>query len=98
MKRGESQANRNKRRERLPAIARSEYPSQRILAVSPAGVGVVGDRDRQMVLAMFDLPEKHAHSVERLRLTLQLTPSEARKLAQTLTREAYAAAAGPAQA
>lgn len=51
-----------------------------------------------MVLAVFDLPAHHTHLAEDLRVAVQLTASEARKLARTLTQRSYAAAGGPTQA
>lgn len=72
--------------------------AQMVLAITAADVGVSVDQDRQMVLAMLDLPAQHTHLAEDLQVAIRLTASEARKLARTLTQKSYAAAAGPTQA
>jgi hypothetical protein len=43
---------------------------------------------RGLVVAMFDLPQSLTHLVEDLSLAVQLSPAEARQLAEMLTRKA----------
>lgn len=64
--------------------------AQRLLAVGAVGLRVGVDRDRQLVFAVLDLPSEDLHLMGNVQLKIQLTPSEARELAQTLVHEAYA--------
>ena len=46
------------------------------------------EAEHQVVLAMFDLPSQHTLLLENFQLALQLTPNEARRLADGLRRKA----------
>ena len=83
----------DKAKEMIPKAVRVAAPSgelaeKKLLAVGAASMVVAQEPSRQMVVVGFDLASEDTHLVEDLMLAIQLSPSEARKLAELLVRRA----------
>ena len=68
---------------------------KKVLIVGASGMVVGYEPSRDVVVAMFDLPQSLTHLVEDLSLAVQLSPTEARQLAEMLTRRAGEAEGEP---
>jgi hypothetical protein len=61
---------------------------KRILAVGASAMAVAYEPVPGVVVAAFDLPQEQTHFAEDLTLAVHLSPTEARQLAEMLTRKA----------
>jgi len=68
---------------------------KKLLAVGAASMVVLYNPFRHLVVVGFDLPSEDTHLVEDLMLAIQLSPDEARQLAELLIRRADEAEGEP---
>ena len=90
----------DKAKEMIPKAVRVALPSgelaeKKLLAVGAASIVVAHEPSRQMVVVGFDLASEDTHLVEDLMLAIQLSPCEARQLAELLVRRAAETEAEP---
>jgi len=60
----------------------------RIIAVDASAMAIGFEAEHQLVLAVFDLPSTHPHPLKDFQLALQMTPNEARQIADAFKRKA----------